>query len=313
MAIYGYPFGSLAGDRKFGIDLWKRFFTNLISTGVFMRDLPTSFQVVEKSGMTVTLKAGMAYIDGVFVYMDADLDFVISPSGGSIRHDIIKVFADYTGRDADAEVDEGAVAVDGIYPLTRDTSAYEIAVADVTVGVGVASIAQSNIGDLRLDTDHCGIVTSLIEQVDTSTLYAQIQDDLADFQTVNEASFTAWFASIQDIFDESAETNLLNLINARLKLDGTAKMTGDLQHGNHKSTYEDAGGVLIGDVEPVADGLKFNVYTAGANPKAFYIKNTGAITINDKKVWTEDNMKVVDTMPTPATLANGSIAFVKVS
>jgi hypothetical protein len=52
-----------------------------------------------------------------------------------------------------------------------------------------------------------------VQQVDTTTLYAQIQDDLTRFRTTNEADFNAWVQSIKGILGEDEAGNLLNLIN----------------------------------------------------------------------------------------------------
>ena len=47
-----------------------------------------------------------------------------------------------------------------------------------------------------MNTSLCGIVTGLVEQVDTTTLYNQIQSDLTQFKTVSQAEFDAWFEDI---------------------------------------------------------------------------------------------------------------------
>src|SRR5699024_6806124 len=59
--------------------------------------------------------------------------------------------------------------------LQRDADIYEIALADINIGNGIASISQADIIDLRLDNELCGIVHGVVEQVDTTTLFEQYQ------------------------------------------------------------------------------------------------------------------------------------------
>ena len=108
--------------------------------------------------------------------------------------------------------------------------------SDITVNAGVISISQSNITDLRLNTELCGIVHGTVDQVDTTTLFNQYQTwldekkaeynaDLIDYiaskndelnnwyystTTEFEEDFNLWFQTIKDLLDESIEGNLLS-------------------------------------------------------------------------------------------------------
>jgi hypothetical protein len=289
--MQGFPFQSLNGDRKYGITFWNRWFGKLVSNGVFM-DIPTSFQVVAKSGMTCTLKTGNAMVGGVFEFTEADEDIIFDVASGTARDDLVVLQADYVNREPKYAIKKNAQKENGLYILQRDSSLFEMAVAAIHLQANSSEITQAMIEDLRLNSNYCGPVVAMVDHIDTTALYAQIQDDLATYKSNEQAAFSAWFATIQDIFDSNAELNLLSLINACLKLDGSVAMLGNLDMGNNNKTiYRDAAGILKAEIVPTATGVKVDVFdAAGLNPKTFEIKNDGNLLFNGKKVWTEDNL-----------------------
>ena len=94
--------------------------------------------------------------------------------------------------------------------LQRDSDVYELAIADVLVGVAATSITSASITDRRYDSTLCGVVTGTVQQIDTSAFAAQVQSFLDD----SEAEFSTWLDGIKNVLDESTAGNLLNLINA---------------------------------------------------------------------------------------------------
>jgi hypothetical protein len=83
--------------------------------------------------------------------------------------------------------------------LTRNDSVYELGLADLYITKNTTDISAERITDTRLDTARCGVVSS-ISEFDTTTLYNQIQADLAHFKSENEAEFEAWSASMRTDF-----------------------------------------------------------------------------------------------------------------
>ena len=134
--------------------------------------------------------------------------------------------------------------------LQRDADVYELALADIYVGAGVTAITQSKITDQRLNTSLCGVVAAVVQQIDTAAFNAQLQawfaeyqslsaaeyntlvsymnslklqgntqyeafeQHMADFETQAAADFNAWFNGLQNVLDDNAATNLLNITNA---------------------------------------------------------------------------------------------------
>ena len=134
--------------------------------------------------------------------------------------------------------------------MQRDADVYELALADIYVGAGVTAITQSKITDQRLNTSLCGVVAAVVQQIDTAAFNAQLQawfaeyqslsaaeyntlvsymnslklqgntkyeafeQHMADFETQAAADFNAWFNGLQNVLDDNAATNLLNITNA---------------------------------------------------------------------------------------------------
>lgn len=202
--------------------------------------------------MQVTVKAGKAWINGYFYNNTSDHTITIATADGQLnRIDRVVVRWDLTNRTITAAVKSSAFSASPSVPaLQRDADIYELALADIYVGAGVTAITQGNITDLRLDTSVCGVVAAVVEQIDTEAFNAQLQAWFADYQSLSAAEynslvsymnslklqgntqydafeqhmaafeiqaaadFNAWFEGLQDVLDENAATNLLNITNA---------------------------------------------------------------------------------------------------
>jgi hypothetical protein len=123
-------------------------------------------------------------------------------------------------RRADLHVLQGTPARNPERPeLTRTGSIYEIGLADIFVTKGVATITNEKITDTRMETARCGII-SAIDNWDTTTIYQQIQSELAHFKSNEEADFTTWFNYMKDQLSEDAagrlqtEVDEINLLKA---------------------------------------------------------------------------------------------------
>ena len=243
-------FNSVSHDRTYKAEDWAEYFASFIGNGVF--PVPsTGLQVVIGDGMNLTVHAGKAWINGYFYYNTGDLTVSLATADGQLnRIDRIVVRWDLTNRIMSAEVKSSAFSASPTAPaLQRDADIYELALADVYVGAGVTAITQSNITDQRLNTSLCGVVAGVVEQIDTEEFNAQLQawfaeyqslsaaeyntlvsymnslklqgntqydafeQHMADFETQAAADFNAWFSGLQEVLDENAATNLLNITN----------------------------------------------------------------------------------------------------
>lgn len=204
-------FNSVSGDRKYKAEDWASYFGTLIGNGVFPNPA-TNLQVVPgASGLTVTVHAGKAWINGYYYNNTDDLTLTLpTPDGSKKRIDRIVVRWSLSDRKISAAVKSGTAATNpSAAVLQRDSDVYELAIADVLVGVAATSLTSASITDRRYDSTLCGVVTGTVQQIDTSAFAAQVQSFLDD----SEAEFTSWLNGIQDVLDESTAGNLLNLIN----------------------------------------------------------------------------------------------------
>lgn len=188
-------FNSINGDRKYKADFFAEYFSSFIGNGVFPNP-STNLQILSNGDMTVTLKAGKAWINGYYYNNDTDMVMNIDNADGTLnRIDKIVLRFDVVTRAINVKVKKGSFATAPIPPaLQRDANAYELGLADVYINKGVISIIQSNIADLRLDNTKCGLVHGTIDQVDTTTLFNQYQSWLSDKKAQYDSDMTNWSA-----------------------------------------------------------------------------------------------------------------------
>ena len=205
-------FNSVSHDRTYKAEDWAEYFASFIGNGVF--PVPsTGLQVVANDGMKLNVKTGKAWINGYFYFNTGDLAVELDTADGQLNR-----------------IDRVVVRWD----LTN----------------GVTAITQSKITDQRLNTSLCGVVAAVVQQIDTAAFNAQLQawfaeyqslsaaeyntlvsymnslklqgntqyeafeQHMADFETQAAADFNAWFNGLQNVLDDNAATNLLNITNA---------------------------------------------------------------------------------------------------
>ena len=203
MAIRSGFFNSINGDRKYGAERFAEYFASFIGNGVFPNP-GNGLQVMANNDMTVTVKAGRAWINGYILINDDDYTLTLDPADGVLsRIDRIVVRYDIADREIRLEVKKGAFASSPVAPaLQRDVDAYELGLADIAVNAGAVSINQADITDLRMNANYCGIVKGLVDQIDTTDLFAQFED-----------SFLTWFDRMKDQLSSDAAGNLQQQID----------------------------------------------------------------------------------------------------
>ena len=279
MTIRSGFFNSVSGDRKYDAGKFAEYFASFIGNGVFPNP-STGLQVAANDDMTITVKAGKAWIKGYILVNDDDYILNLDPADGVLnRIDRIVARYDTVDREIRLEVKKGAFASSPVAPaLQRDADAYELALADIAVNKGAISITQASITDLRLNTSLCGIVHGTVDQVDTTTLATQYQTWLTETQTEAETNiddmmdglqnvWDTWFATIQGALDGDVAGNLLNLINANTAAIATKAEQSDLAnlqgvvavHLAEDASLADSGhikhGVLITTLDTTWDGI----------------------------------------------------------
>ena len=204
-------------DRAVSSQPLRKLIKELFTTGV-MPNPSTNLQVSAGSdGMTVQIAAGFAVIDGGLCRETETRTLEVTAADNTydrIDTVVLRWNENVDVRNADLYVIAGTPAVNPVRPtLQRNNSIYEIGLADVFITKRVATITNDKITDTRYEAERCGIVSS-ISKFDTTTLYQQIQADLAGFKSTEQANFLTWYESIKNILDKNAAGHLQNEIDA---------------------------------------------------------------------------------------------------
>ena len=183
-------------DRTYLAEDFAKFLAPLIGNGIFAgrsNELQV-FQAVP-AGMSVVLSSGQSWIEGYGYINDSDLSIPVDPADGALGR-IDRIVNQWSSVDRRIRTvwKKGTPAVNPVAPPLQWNADYkELNICTLNITAGLSAITQDKIHDTRMDSSVCGWVTSLIEQVDTSTLYVQweaqarivldaIQKELADLE-----------------------------------------------------------------------------------------------------------------------------------
>lgn len=196
----GFFNAQLAGeeyDRVYLAETFAAYFASFIGNGVFGKSMQQLEVVAYPSAvMKVDVLSGQGWINGYW-YRNTDnyaLDLSVA-DGVLSRVDLVVLRWSNSERNMYLTVIEGTPSANPAVPqIRRDADFYDLELAQINVGAGVVGITQSNITDMRMNTNVCGYVTGVIEQVDTTDLWNQFQDYFSKFKSTNEKDYNDWTA-----------------------------------------------------------------------------------------------------------------------
>lgn len=219
MLKYGF-FNSVNGDRLYDADDISNFFYKLISDGVFVTP-STSLQVTASSGMTVSVAAGYGMIKAKYINNDSPAYLTLdSADSTNPRLDRVVLGLNYANRAISLYIKKGTAAATPTAPtLTRTAGVlWELSLATIAVSAGATAITQANITDDRGNSELCGYVTGMIQQIDTSALFAQFT--AAFYQWFNNLTESLTVEVSAQCFTETYTTTAANTITIPITLDG---------------------------------------------------------------------------------------------
>lgn len=266
MAEMGLFFESVNGDRRYKVVELVAYLKPFFSDGVFPNP-STGLQVMEtaEKDMFVTVKVGDAWINGRMYRNLDDKKIRLDPSdSATTRIDRIVVGCNYKDRVITSYVKKGTPASSASAPeLTRNDTLYEISLAEITIAPGAVGITQSAIKDTRLDQSKCGIVTGLVDTVDTQTLYNQLETWRQEFMQEKDTQMANWIATFQQNMnswkdtEQQAFVDWFNEIKGQLSGDIAANLTSRVDELENK----------INTMQLTADNVSVNPIDglAGAN------------------------------------------------
>lgn len=196
-------FDSVNKDRLYTAEQMNRPYKRVITNGVFAtpQGTPsTDLQVLSASdGMKIVVKKGEGLFADKWFENSSDLAISVPNNTGVVpRRDsvIVQVDKRSSGRIGAIVYREGTPASSPVPPnIGTVDDVIEYRIANIYVAAGATTINQDAIVDLR-GSSECPWVTSLIQQVDTSTLYAQWQAAYQNYYDSETEAFNAFMESL---------------------------------------------------------------------------------------------------------------------
>ena len=208
-AVHCGFFDAINSDRTYSADEMNRPYKRVISNGVFAtpNGTPsTDLQVTASSGMNIICKKGEGLFGDKWFENPSGIAITVPSNTGTVpRIDsvIVQVDTRTSGRVGNIVHRTGTPASSPVPPtINQVEGVIEYRLANIRVNAGVSAITQSMITDRRGSSD-CPWVTSLIYQVDTSTLYDQWQAAYAEYFEQEKAIWNAWYSQLTEDLDVS--------------------------------------------------------------------------------------------------------------
>lgn len=169
-------------DLKYFYNQFSEYFSKFFGNGVYYNP-DDCLKAIANGGMSVLVKAGWGFIKGFWYELDEDTTLTVPANSTAYdRTDSIMLRWNLTNRTISL-----VYLTDTVTP-TRNDVTYDLKLAEIIVGAGVAEILGSVITDTRTNQEVCGIVRGLeADAIDTETLFAQY-----------DAIFNEWFDGVKD-------------------------------------------------------------------------------------------------------------------
>lgn len=189
-------------DRTYKAEDFAEYFNSFIGNGVFITP-STNLQVMAKNGMTVTLKKGKAWINGYYYNNTTDLDLKLDIASNMDRIDTIVIQLNHGERKIKAKIIKGVPSANPVMTNPVRTSAItELVVAKIYIKKVALSIGQEDITDLRMNSNFCGYVKGVVDQIDTTTIFNQFQSKFNNFLTTSTTEYETNKDNRQEEFDQ---------------------------------------------------------------------------------------------------------------
>ena len=242
-------------DRVYDASDFAHYFSLFVGNGVFAKSSSNLQVLADGSGMTISVQPGSGWINGYYLTLEpGTTESLTIPTANATlnRIDSVIMGLDFTQRQISLYIRSGSVSAQPVaVSLQRNTEKYELELAQITVAAGASVITQSVVKDMREDSTRCGIVKGLIDEIDTTTLFAQYDQKFVEFYSTSKTAFDTWFENLQYVLDGDVAGHLQNEIDQRLPLAG-GTLTGSLiLHGSPESEKEAATKQYVDNSSPI--------------------------------------------------------------
>lgn len=282
-------FDSAPGDeRYYPAREFAEYFTQFIGNGIFKGGTTLKVTATGKDA-NVSLAVGHGWINGYkYTVYDAPLVLPIQPATTQDRIDRIVLRLDTSApvRAVQALVLQGTAASSPVAPgIVRSGDIYDLSLAQVRIKANSSIVLPENITDERLNNTVCGVVTGVVQQADTTTIFNQFQSWLNTKTAEYQQQWNDFMKSIED----SGFASTLYVDN-RVLTGGYGVTTNS---GNDYSvTPVPAPATLV-------EGLKVTI--------KINVANTGAATLNVKGLGKKSILKANGTALTSGSLKANSV------
>lgn len=242
-------------DRTYSAEQMSMYFRGLVSDGI-IANVGGMLQVTPKSGMQVQVATGRAILDSRWMNSDTVATLTISAAHATLpRIDTVVAVLEYSNRLIHFVVRKGTAASSPSAPaIRRNANYFELVLASIRIPAGATAITSAMITDRRPDQTVCGFVTGLVDQINTASMWEQLQAD-----------FTEWFNGIKGQLDGDVAGNLQNQIDAH-----TDQLTAIETEQDAQDTSLAAHAAAIATLTENQTPVKYNAF---ASTSATYVKN----------------------------------------
>lgn len=180
-------------DRVYLAEQFAAYFASFIGNGIFGNSMQ-ELEVVSSNNMTTKVLSGQGWINGWWYRNTSDCTLSHSLADGILsRIDVIVLRWDNSARDMYLHIIEGVPSVNPVKPdIVRDSDYYDLQLAYVSIPKGSVRISQSQITDTRLDNSVCGLVTGVVDQIDTTGLFIQFMQAYQEWKENQQANYENW-------------------------------------------------------------------------------------------------------------------------
>lgn len=199
-------------DRVYLAEQFAAYFAAFIGNGIYghsMQKLQVLCQDVPN--MSIKVLSGEAYINGWWYRNTDTYDISVPVADGVLsRIDVVVVRWGNAERDMWLQLITGTPSSNPVKPaIRRDADYFDLQLAVISVPAGAIRITQTQIQDTRLNNAVCGLVTGVVDQIDTTNLYNQFESYFQDFKDHYEADYAIWTAQQKQAYlDYVAATKL---------------------------------------------------------------------------------------------------------
>lgn len=218
-------------DRVYNAEQFAAYFASFIGNGIFGNTMDELLPMAANpNNMSVDILSGKAWINGWWYTNDEAYNIPIALADGVLnRKDIIVVRWGNTERDVWLQVIQGEPAIEAVAPtIRRDADYFDLELCEINVPAGTSKITQAQITDTRLDNNVCGLVTGVVDQIDTTNLFIQFQAAYAEWKSTQEADFEdwseeqkddfdSWYDAIKNVISESTAYNIFGMITENVE------------------------------------------------------------------------------------------------